>query len=455
MTTTTMTIPGAARVPGPRGRFLLGSLLEMWADPLELMATGARQHGGVVRFRFAWLDYYLLSSAPAAHRVLVENPKAYHKSPNYQGIKTLLGDGLLTSEGDHWRRQRRLAQPAFHREKIASFVSSMAESTSDMLARWDALPAGAEVDAHGEMMRLTLRIVGKTLLSADLEADAKQFGDALNVAIKWANDFVESVVRIPPWVPTPSNVRFRAAQRFIEGVVLKVVEERRASGEDRADLLSMYMGSRDEATGEAMTDRQLLQELLTLTLAGHETTANGLAFTFYLLSKHPDVLRDLRAEAAAVLGGRAPRLEDLPRMPFTRAVIEESLRLYPPAWMFERVALEDDEIAGFRIPKGAIVGVSPYTMHRNPAYWPNPEGFDPTRFLTPDPSRPKLAYLPFGGGPRTCIGNTFALTEMQVILPMIVQRYGLELRAGQALELDASVTLRPRGALPMALRRVS
>lgn len=443
--------PATRTVSGPKGLPLIGSLLDAWSHPLEMMARGAREHGDMVKFRFAWLDYYLLNAPGAAHRVLVENAKAYHKSPNYQGLKIMLGQGLLTSEGDFWRRQRRLAQPAFHRDKIASFVETMASCTKDMLDRWELEQPGT-LDVHDEMMRLTLRIVGRTLLSADLEADAKQFGEALNVAIQWANQYVESIVRIPPSIPTPKNLRFRRAQRLIESVVMRVVDERRRSGEDKADLLSMLMGSRDEATGEAMSDRQLKDELLTLTLAGHETTANALSFTFDLLSRHPDVLRTLRAEVSSVLGGRSPTLEDLGRMPYTKAVIEESLRLYPPAWVFERIALEDDEVLGFPIPKGSIVAVAPWVIHRNPALWPNPEGFDPERFSRPEPNRHKLAYIPFGAGPRTCIGNVFALTEMQVILPIIVQRVSLDLVPGSEIALDPSVTLRPKHGLPMTLR---
>lgn len=451
MVTTALVAPAGRKATGPKGLPLIGSLLDAWADPLTLMTRSAREHGDVAKLRFAWLDYHLLNAPAAAHRVLVENAKAYHKSPNYQGLKIMLGQGLLTSEGDFWRKQRRLAQPAFHRDKIAGFVSTMAACTTDMLDRWDR-ERPATLDVHAEMMRLTFRIVGKTLLSADLEADAKQFGQALDVAIKWANQYVESIVRIPPSIPTPTNVRFRRAQRVIESVVMRVVEERRRSGKDEPDLLSMLMGATDEATGDGMSDKQLKDELLTLTLAGHETTANALSFTFYLLSRHPEVLRRLREEARTVLAGRDPALEDLARMPYTKAVIEEALRLYPPAWVFERIALEDDEVLGYTIPKGAIVAVSPWVMHRSPDLWPNPEGFDPARFLEPDPNRHKLAYLPFGAGPRTCIGNVFALTEMQIILPIIVQRVALELVPGTEIALDPSITLRPKTGVPMTLR---
>lgn len=431
--------------PGPRGNLLTGSLLQAWDDPLALFTSGVREHGDLVRFRFAWLDYYLVNDAMGAHRVLVENAKGYVKSPNYQGLKTMLGEGLLTSEGDFWKRQRKLAQPAFHRDSLHGFASDMVGATSDLIERWrrEDVCSGKPFDLHEEMMRLTFRIVGKTLLGTDLEADARDFGDSLNVALKWANEYVESIVRVPPWVPTPKNLRFRKAQSVIEGVVRRVVDERRSAKQAKRDLLGMLMAATDADTGDRMSDRQLMDELLTLTLAGHETTSNALSFAIYLLSRHPDVARRVREEEAKVLGGRAPSLEDLQAMPYMRAVIEETLRLYPPAWIVERMTLEEDVILGRAIPKGSIVAVSPYAMHRNPRYHANPEGFDPGRFLTPDPSRPKLAYLPFGGGPRTCIGNAFAMMEMQIILPMLLSKFDLDLVGGFQLELDPSVTLRP------------
>ncbi len=434
--------------PGPRGKILSGSLFDAWRDPLGLFLRGTREHGDLVCFRFAWLKYYLLADAAAAHHVLVENAKSYHKSPNYQGLKVMLGQGLLTSEGELWRRQRKLAQPAFHRESLKSFADSMVESTEHMLERWPP-QAGGVFDLHAEMMRLTFRIVGKTLLGADLEADAKDFGEALNVGLKWANEYVESVVRLPPWVPTPNNLRFRKAQRVIESVVRRVVEERRKQAEPKRDLLGMLMAAQDETSGEGMSDRQLMDELLTITLAGHETTANALSFAFYLMASHPDVASRAREEARAVLGDRAPALGDLPAMPYIKAVIEETMRLYPPAWVVERFSLEQDEVGSYTIPKGSIVAVSPYALHRNPRYFPEPERFDPTRFLEPDPARPKLAYMPFGGGPRFCIGNAFAMMEMQLIVPMVLARFELALEPGFELELDPSVTLRPADGIRM------
>lgn len=437
--------------PAPRGKPLVGQLFDAWEDPLALFTRATAEHGDLVKLRFAWLDYYLLNDAAAAHRVLVENAKGYHKSPNYDGLKLMLGQGLLTAEGDTWRRQRKLTQPAFHRESLTGFAEEMQSATAALIERWRA-EGTTRRDLHEEMMRLTFRIVGKTLLGADLEADAKDFGAALTVALGWVNAYVESVVRVPPWVPTPANRRFLQAQRTIEGVVRRVVDERRASGERRRDLLGMLMSAVDEQTGEGMSDRQLMDELLTLTLAGHETTANALTFTFYLLSRHPAVAARAREEARATLGGRAPELRDLAAMPFTRAVIEESMRLFPPAWVVERISLEDDEVLGRPIPKGSIVAVSPYALHRNPRYFDNPEGFAPERFLAPDPGRPKLAYLPFGAGPRTCIGNAFALMEMQIIVPMLLQAFDVALTPGFRLELEPSVTLRPKRGVPVTIR---
>jgi cytochrome P450 len=445
--------------PGPRGRPLFGSLFEAWKDPLALMLDGYRRFGSVTRFRFAWVSYVLVADAEAAHHVLVENARAYHKSPNYQGLKVLLGKGLLTSEGDFWRKQRKLAQPAFHRERLASFVDTMARCTDDLLAQWRDDRATV-IDVHRAMMRLTFRIVGKTLLSVDLDGEARAVGEALDVALAWANDYVESIVKTPLSWPTPGNLRFRRAQRTLDTLVMRVVADRRAALDRAApapqDLLQLLLEARDADTGEGMSDAQLKDELLTLVLAGHETTANALSFALLLLAQHPDVRAKLRAEAETALGDRAPTIADLPKLPYALQVAEEALRLYPPAWCFERVALEDDIVGGFSIPKGTIVGIAPYVMHRVPKYFEDPERFDPSRFdRSTQHDRPKHAYLPFGGGPRTCIGNAFALMELQVLLPMIVRAFDLDALPGWSLELDPSVTLRPARGLPMSKRAIT
>jgi cytochrome P450 len=439
--------------PGPRGLPLLGNVLDAWRDPLELFVQTHRTYGDVARLRFGPFAYYLLNDPAHVHHVLVESHANYTKSRNYRGLRFVVGQGLVTSEGDFWRRQRRLAQPAFHRQRLGAFVTMMAGDTEKMLDRWDRSER-AEIDVHEEMMHLTFRIVGRTLFSTDVEGDAQAIGEALTRAIRWANEYVEAVVHAPPWFPTPDNVRFGRAKKTLDDLVFRIIRERRESGADPGDLLSMLMNARDEESRAAMTDAQLRDEVMTLVLAGHETTANALSWTFYLLSRHPDVARRLKNEVTDVLGGRAPALEDLPRLVYTRQVIEESLRLYPPAWILERQAIASDTIGGFEIEKGAIVGISPWSIHRSTKLWDNPEGFDPDRFRPEGAAaRPKLAYLPFGAGPRFCIGNAFALMEAQIIVAMVMQRQVLDLVPGHPVVPEPLVTLRPRHGIRMTLRR--
>ena len=439
--------------PGPPGNFLLGTLLDAWSDPLGMMTKGVREYGEIVGFRFAYIRYVVVADPEAIKHVLVTNAKNYTKSVNYAGLKVILGNGLLTAEGDAWKKQRRMTQPAFHRERLAGFADTMTECTKDMLDRWDTAK-DTRVDAHEEMMRLTFRIVGRTLLSAELDGDAKAIGEAMAIGIKWANDHVESVFRFPPWVPTPNNIRFNRALKAIDDLMNRVIDDRKKSTERHDDLLGMLMEMKDEESGEGMSDKQLRDELLTLVLAGHETTANALTFALHVLSQHPNVLAKLREEASTVLGGRTPTLADLPKLVYATQVIEEVMRLYPPAWCMERQAIEDDVIGDHRIAKGTIIGVAPWVTHRLPRLFPNPEGFDPSRFSKEaKESRHKHAYLPFGGGPRTCIGNAFAMMEMQLVLPMIVQRYRLDLEPGFQLELEPTITLRPKHGVPMHLVR--
>jgi cytochrome P450 len=393
----------------------------------------------------------------AVHRVLVENAKNYVKSPSYRGLRAVLGNGLVTSEGDFWRRQRKLAQPAFHRERLAGFVSAMVSDTEAMLERWAAHDPAEAFDVHHEMMRLTFRIVGHTLFSVDLDSESEELGPVVAAAVRAANDEASSLLPLPVWVPTPAHVRLSRIVRRLDGLVNGILAERRKVAGTPAepnDLLTMLMSARDEETREQMTDKQLRDEVLTLALAGHETTANALTWTLYLLSRHPDVERRLFAEVSAVLGGRAPTLADLPRLPFTKAILEESMRLYPPVWAVERRALGDDVVGGYRIRKGSIVGICTYALHRHPRHWDNPEGFDPDRFLAAKDGggRHRWAYIPFGGGPRMCIGNNMAMMETQICLAMIAQRFRLDLVAGQRVEYEATVTLRPKHAVKMMLK---
>ncbi|HMI82734.1 MAG TPA: cytochrome P450 [Polyangiaceae bacterium] len=442
-----------AKAPGPQGAPLFGSLFDAWRDPLKLLSDCARDHGDVVRLRFGPYHYVLVSGLSEIQHVLVKNQKNYVKSRSYQGVKLVLGDGLLTSEGEFWRRQRRLVQPAFHVQKLRRLAGTMARLTEDFVARWRSLPeSGRMLDMHAEMTRLTFRIVGQTLCSSDVEGDAQAIGDAITAAMRFANEYVEHIVRIPTWLPTPKNFRFHRAKTTLDALVYRMIEEHRTRTDHEGDLLSMLMSETDEGDGEGMTPKQLRDEVMTLVLAGFETTTNALTWTLYLLSQHPEIARSLAQESSAVLGGRAATFEDLPRLELTERVLQEAMRLYPPAWCLERAAVEADEVGGYAIPAGTTIAICPYVLHRNPSYWDDPETFDPDRFL-PERStaRSRFAYLPFGDGPRICIGKGFAMMEAKIVLAMIAGAFAFKHAATDAVALDPGITLRPKHGMRMTI----
>jgi cytochrome P450 len=448
-------VPRVARATGlvplhAGGLPYAGHVARAWRDPIGLLRDALAEHPGASRLRFGPWHYVVVSSPDSVKHILTDNAKAYEKSRNYDGLKIVFGQGLLTSEGEFWKRQRRLVQPAFHRQKLAKLTAQMASETRRALDRWHRGDRNEHV--HEEMMRLTFAIVGRTLFSADVDGDASEIGRALSVGLEWTNDYAEAVVRIPRWVPTPKNREFSRALATLDALVFRLIASRRAADDVGDDLLGMLMSATDESGHERMTDRQLRDEALTLVVAGHETTANLLAFAFHLLARHPEWQDKVVAEAHEVLGTNDPTFDDVPELAVARAVIEETLRLYPPAWAFERQAVCDDEIAEGKIPKGSIVGVVPFLVHRDPKVFPDPEAFDPTRFA-PGTERPKYGYLPFGGGPRTCIGNQFALTEAIVSLTMIARDFRAVPRAGRVLELDPKVTLRPKDDVPVRFER--
>lgn len=444
------------QVPGPKGRLVVGSLPEMRRDPLSLLMRAAREHGDVARLDLVERTL-LLSHPDDVKHVLQDRHVDYGKSYFYERLKLLAGEGLVTSEGAFWLRQRRLAAPAFHRERIGRLQSMMARRTGEMLERWRGLEGAESFDVAREMTRLTLGIAGESLFGMDLIGAAEEVGDAAATALEITNQRGNQLVLFPQAIPTPQNRRFKKALKVLDGVVYDVIEHRENSGERGDDLLQMFLDVEDADTGERMTRRQLRDEVLTMLLAGHDTTANALAWTFYLLSKHPDVERRLAEEVEAVVGDKAPTGADLPKLELTTRVIKESLRLYPPAWIIGRVAKKDDVIRGVKVPAGTSVMLAPWVVHRHPDHWENPEGFDPDRFLPDEESkRHKMAYFPFAAGPRMCIGREFALMELKTIVPMIVARYRLGLVPGAVVEPEPTITLRPRGGVPMTLRpRVS
>jgi cytochrome P450 len=413
----------------------------------------AHQYGDVVRIPSVLGSFYLVNHPDGVKRILQENHRNYDKNTfDYNILKSLLGTGLLTNDGPSWLQQRRLMQPNFHRQRVMAFGTLMTDASLVLLERWkNHMQEGQTLDIVQEMMHLTLYIIGQALFSLDLSAEGATVGRAFATASRLLIEHTYSPW-IPLSVPTPRNRRYHQARQEMSNVVYSIIRTRRQSSEDKEDLLSMLLHVRDEETGEGMDDRQLHDEILTLMLAGHETTSNALSWTFYLLAQHPDVEQRLHQELHDILGGRAPTVNDLPNLPYTQWVIAEAMRLYPPAWATTRHALADDEIEGYRIPADSVIVISQYLTHRHPDFWEKPDVFDPERF-SPErsASRPHYAYFPFGGGPRLCIGNTFAMTEAQLILATIAQHYTLRLVPGIHVELEPLITLRPLHGLAMML----
>jgi cytochrome P450 len=393
--------------PGPRRRIPLAGLLAYRRGPLPFFQTLSRQYGDISYFKLGGQDAFFLNHPDFIKDVLVTNGQNFMKGLALQRAKRLLGEGLLTSEGEFHRRQRRLAQPAFHRARVASYAASMIDYAALMRARWQD---GVTMDISEEMMRLTLAIVGKTLFDADVESDAPEVGEAMSVVMDLFNTITIPFFELLQKLPLPQLRRFDTARAKLDTIIYRMIEERRLSDKDRGDLLSMLLLAQDdEGDGARMTDAQLRDELMTIFLAGHETTANALTWTWYLLSQNPDVESRLHAELDEVLGDRLPSVEDAGRLPYTEMVLTESMRLYPPAWALGRMALSDFEIGGYRIPKRSLVLMSQYVMHRDPRYFPEPEHFDPTRWTAEArETRPQFSYFPFGGGTRRCIGEGFA-----------------------------------------------
>jgi cytochrome P450 len=442
------------RPPGPRGLPLLGMLPAIRRDPTGVFLRAAHRFGDVVYFKIGPRRGYLVTNPTDIRHVLQENARNYHKSPLYSKLRLFLGNGLLTSEDEFWLRQRRIAQPAFHRQRISELANVMAESARDVASQWHTIASrGEPVDIGEEMMRLTRTVVLRALLGGDLGPYTSTIDDAWTIINErigesfWSLGFTDRL-------PTPKYRRFEAARVVLRKAVDYVISQRRQNPSDRGDLLSMLMSARDEETGEAMTDEQLRVEVTTFLLAGQETTSLALTWTWYLLSQHPEAQRKLEEELDTALGGRPPDYSDLAHLPYTRMVIDEAMRLYPPAWGFSRQALSDDELGGFHLPAGWLAFVIPYVLHRLPAFWKDPESFDPERF-SPEASasRPKFVYLPFGAGPRQCIGNQFALIESQLVVATLAQQYRLRLVPGQKVDPWPLITLRPRFGMPMVIER--
>ncbi|MGW8318676.1 MAG: cytochrome P450 [Candidatus Promineifilaceae bacterium] len=444
------------QAPGPGGHFLVGSTPELRQDPLGFFLDLTRQYGDVAHIRLMGVSAFVVNRPDYIKHVLQDNNHNYSKdTEDYRMLKPVVGNGLLTNDGPDWLRQRRLIQPAFHRQKVAGFGQLMVEAAKAMLDRWAARPAPeAPLDVAEEMRRLTLRIVGEALFDVDLSDEASEVGRAFTYINEDLSGRLYDGYFIPLRIPTPRNRRFRQAKETLDKVVNDIIRERREQPDERQDLLAILIAAQDEETGQGMSDEQLHDELITLLLAGHETTAVALSWTWYLLSKYPEVMAKLHAELATALDGRDPTVDDLPNLPCTHRVLQESMRLYPPAWGISRKAEDDDVIGEYFIPAGSVIFLLPYTMHRHPDYWDDPDAFDPERFLPERAQeRPQFAYFPFGGGPRLCIGADFAMVEAQLVLATVAQRYVLKLVPGHPVEPQPLITLRPRYGLHMTVRQ--
>ncbi|AFM11069.1 cytochrome P450 [Turneriella parva] len=444
-------------MPEPKGPVelpFIGSILSLRENPPEFFARLAADYGNVARFSVFGREALLLSHPDLIQEVLIEQPKNFRKSRGLQLAKALLGDGLLTSEGDFHKRQRRLSSPAFARSRMAKYAEDMVRISERHVASY---PAGVRVDANQLMMRLTLAIVNKTLFDADVSAEADTVADALEVILNNMDRILNPFTEILNVLPLPSTLRLREAQAKLDKIVYGIIADRRKNPGDRGDLLSIYMSaSDDEATG-AMTDKQIRDECMTLFIAGHETTANALAWALYLLAANGEWLKKARAELREVTGDRPVTADDYPKLKLLQNIFAETLRLYPPAWTISREALVDTQIKGYEVKAGTTVVMSQWVMHRHPAYWSNPAQFDPARF-NPDRAhdRAKFTYFPFGGGSRQCIGDQFASIEGVLILAVFLQHFEPCLIVpGYTAEIHPMITLRPRGGMPLVLRGVS
>ena len=424
----------------------------MQQDQLGFYAGCLREYGDVVPVRLGFRRGVLVYHPDAIEQVLVTHNRDYEKSPGVRLLKPLFGEGLLLSEGDFWLRQRRLVQPAFHRQRVSAYGDVMTEYTTKHLARWTD---GATVDVNAEMMALTQAIVAKTLFDADVSDATDTVGDAINVLMEDFNVRIGSLMQLlPHWVPTPANVKARRAIRRLDAIVYRMIADRRKSTEDRGDLLSILLHAQDADDGSRMTDTQVRNEVMTLFIAGHETTAVALSWIFYLLSHHPDVDARLAEELRTELDGRPPTAADLPKLKYTEMIVTEAMRLYPPAYGLGRQTIKPTEVAGHQIPVGVIVVVPTWVVHRDARWFPEPEAFRPERWADGASRQlPRFAYLPFGGGPRQCIGNAFAMMEAILLLATTAQRFRLTLVPGQTITPTPYVTLRPEPGIRMTLAR--
>jgi cytochrome P450 len=427
-------------IPEIKGHWLLGSLK---ADPFLALCDWQKEQGDLVSFKLAGRQYYLISNAKWVENTLIKHSDVFVKMYDPlkpKGLALILGNGLVTSQGDLWRRQRRLIQPVFQRSNLSSMMPKMVSAGENMLTRWKLLEGGTQVNLSDEMMRLTLEVITQTMFSTSVLDNVDSISPALETGLRYALKSASNPLTPP----------FKQACFVLDKIVYDMIEQRRQQPSSNDDLLDMLLHARDENTGQQMSDQQIRDEVITIFTAGHETTANLLTWTLYLLAKHPAILKKLRSELE-FLNGKTPTAENLQQLNYSRAVLNESLRIRPPVGMIMRKVNTDTEIEGYTFKSGSLVIYSIYNIHHNKALWTDPEQFQPERFLSDKNNR--FSFLPFGTGERICIGNHFAMLESQLLLSMIIQKYDIQLTSDKEVEIDLAVSLRPKGGIPVLLRR--
>jgi cytochrome P450 len=442
----------STKTPGPKGLPITGNLLAFRKDPLHFLLQAQRDYGDVVHIRFGPKRHvYLISDPEQIKEILMTKQKSFHKARGLQTAKAVVGEGVLTSEGDTHLRQRRLMQPSFRKDRVNRYGEPMVELTEEMLAAWQD---GQERSITDDMMELTLNIITRTMFGTSLKEGLDGIGHAVEVGMKYVSNKATSIIDFPDSIPTKSSLEFKQSAKVLNDVIYGMIEQRRKSqDESREDLLSTLLAARDEENGKGMTDEQVRDEVMTIFLAGHETTANTLSWTWYLLSNHPEVERKMWMELDEVLQGRKVKSADIEQLPYLQQIIWESMRLYPAVWAINREVVEEVEIGGQLYKPGDTLMMSQYVMHRKPKYYEQPEQFKPERFAGDLlKSIPSFAYFPFGGGPRVCIGNQFALMEAALIIATIARRYKLRMAPDHPeVTLEPLVTLRPKQGLRMTV----
>lgn len=434
--------------PGPTGLPLLGITTQVRKDPLGYFARIAAEYEGLAMLPVGLDKVYLLNSPATLQHVLVTNWRNYRKSDFYNKLRPLFGHGIVTNDGDDWRRQRQLMNPAFHGESLQRIGQVMRAATARKISEWRDRPAGVSFNMSTELTDLSLAIVIESLFAADAKGRTDAIAHAVDTMIEVCERRVWAVPDIHDRPVSPLYWRHRRARAALDEIVFDIIESRFRSGNAGNDLLGMLLGAKDPETGEPMTLSQLRDETTTLLVTGHESTANAAVWMFYTLAQHPEIEAKVREEIDRVCGDAIPTDEDLRNLTYQRMVIDEVIRYYPPAWTVSRTAIEDDVIDGYEVPAGTNMMVSPYVIHRNPRYWPDPERLDPLRF-TPEQqeSRPKFAYIPFAGGPRNCIGSNFAMMELQIATTMLLQAFRTKLAPQPPIQREAVLSIRPKGGI--------